>query len=201
MNTSHFFKSMNTKLGIFAVIFLFGFAACEQASDKEEETQSTTLEDKVVNTSNETAQPTENTTDANAPALANTTEVTEVAVDPATAPVLTFEQSEFNFGQANEGDLVKHVFTFTNTGKSPLIIANATASCGCTVPDWPKEPIAPGQKSQINVEFNTKGKPGIQNKTVTITANTVPAITTLKISGTVKGASTNTTNMMGPVRQ
>ncbi len=199
MNTVHFLKSANLKLSAFALVFLLGFAACEQATKKEAETQNTALEDKVVNASNEDANAAANGTKDESSAALASDGTSEVAINPENAPVFSFDQSEFNFGQANEGDIVKHAFTFTNTGKSPLIIANATASCGCTVPEWSKEPIAPGQKGQINVEFNTQGKPGMQNKTVTVTANTNPAITTLKIAGSVKGTSTN--NMMGPVKQ
>ncbi len=86
------------------------------------------------------------------------------------------EKQTHNFGTITEGDTVEHDFAFTNTGKFPLIINNITASCGCTTPEWPRDPIAPGQQSAIKVRFNSKGKVGMQNKTITIFANTEPAM-------------------------
>lgn len=105
----------------------------------------------------------------------------EIVVDKENAAVITFEESEYNFGDLKQGDEVKHIFKFKNTGKSNLIIETATAPCGCTVPSWPKEPIAPGASGEIEVKFNSTGKEGIQNKVVTVTANTVPITTTVKI--------------------
>lgn len=111
------------------------------------------------------------------------------ATQAPTGPVTTikYETEQHDFGVADEGDIVKYKFKFTNTGKEPLIISNAKASCGCTVPNWPKEPVAPGATGEINVEFNTKGKPGPQSKRVTVTANTNPTETFLEIKGEVKG--------------
>src|SRR5882724_6251948 len=79
-----------------------------------------------------------------------------------------FEEEEFNFKSINQGEVVNHNFTFTNTGKEPIVISNAVGSCGCTVPTWPKEPIAPGAKADIKVTFNSAGKMGMQDKTVTL---------------------------------
>lgn len=103
----------------------------------------------------------------------------------ANAPVFKFEKESFDFGQITDGEKVSHDFKFTNIGQSPLIITSATATCGCTVPDYPKEPIAPGAEGVIKVVFDSSGKPGMQNKVVTITANTVPEITQLTILGNV----------------
>jgi len=86
------------------------------------------------------------------------------------------EKQVYDFGTITEGDTVEHNFAFTNTGEFPLIINNITASCGCTTPEWPRDPIAPGQQSSIKVRFNSKGKMGMQNKTITIFANTEPAM-------------------------
>ena len=85
----------------------------------------------------------------------------------------------------NEGDKVSYEFKFKNVGKSPLIISSASASCGCTVPDYPKAPIAPGGEGVISVVFNSEGRPGMQNKIVTVTANTIPQYTELNILGSV----------------
>lgn len=77
----------------------------------------------------------------------------------------------FDFGTVKEGPDVEHIFKFKNTGKEPLIIANASASCGCTVPEWPKEPIMPGKTGQMKVTFHTSGKSGPITKTVYIQSN------------------------------
>ncbi len=90
------------------------------------------------------------------------------------------EKQVYDFGEITEGDTVEHNFVFTNTGEFPLIINNITASCGCTTPEWPRDPIAPGQESSIKVRFNSKGKMGMQNKTITIFANTEPAMSDLQ---------------------
>lgn len=103
-------------------------------------------------------------------------------------PVLTLqEESTYDFGKVKDGEIVEKSFAFKNTGESPLVISNISASCGCTTPEWPKEPIAPGAESNIMVRFNTTGKPGQQNKTVTITANTEPSVIELHVKGVVEG--------------
>jgi len=109
----------------------------------------------------------------------------QVPTGPTTTVV--YEHTDFDFGTIKEGEKVRHTFKFKNTGSEPLIISNAKGSCGCTVPKWPSEPIAPGASSQIEVEFDSKGKAGNkQTKRVTVTANTVPAQMFLNISGTVE---------------
>ena len=113
------------------------------------------------------------------------TSATPTPSGPTTS--IQYENDKFEFGVVNEGEIVKHMFKFKNTGSEPLVISNAKASCGCTVPVWPKEPIPPGGSGEIAVEFNTKGKPGAQSKQVTVTANTNPTETFLVVSGEVKG--------------
>ena len=108
------------------------------------------------------------------------------AISPDEAAQITFEEEVFDFGDIVEGDIVEHVFKFTNTGKNPLIISNARGSCGCTVPEWPRDPIAPGQDGEIKVKFNSKGKHGEQNKSVTISANTLPNQTVIRVVGGVE---------------
>lgn len=108
--------------------------------------------------------------------------------DAAVAPDLTsikYEQTQFDFGKINEGAKVKTQFAFTNTGNKPLLIAHAQGSCGCTVPEWPREPIAPGKSGIINVEFDSNGKRGEQLKTVTVTTNTDPQENMLYVKATV----------------
>ncbi len=107
-------------------------------------------------------------------------------VDKATAPILSFTKESHDFGQITEGDTVRYEFYFTNTGKTPLIISNATATCGCTQPKYPKEPVAPGEKGSIHVVFNSSGKQGMQNKVITLTTNTYKGTEELHLVGDVK---------------
>lgn len=97
----------------------------------------------------------------------------ESVVDPATAAVLTFESETYDFGNLPAGAKVDHYFKFTNTGKSPLIIKDAKGSCGCTVPEFPKTPIAPGATDSIKITYDAGSQKGRQQKTVTLTTNTV----------------------------
>jgi hypothetical protein len=85
-----------------------------------------------------------------------------------------------------EGERVSHAFTFTNTGKNALVISKAIGSCGCTVPEWPKEPIAPGAKGKIDVVFNSERRVGKASKDVTVYANTEPATSKVTLKGFVK---------------
>lgn len=102
-------------------------------------------------------------------------------------PVMEFESIAEDFGTITQGEKVRRNFKFTNTGKSELLISSARGSCGCTVPVWPKHPIAPGESGAIEVVFNSEGKLGRQHKKIYIVANTNPASNTLAISGDVKG--------------
>lgn len=101
--------------------------------------------------------------------------------------VISFESNNYDFGKVKEGDKVTHEFKFTNEGATPLIISNATATCGCTVPEYPKEPIKPGEAGVIKVVFDSSGKSGMQNKVVTLTTNANPSSTELYLTGEVKG--------------
>ena len=86
-------------------------------------------------------------------------------------PVMSFAESTYDFGTINQGEAQEHVFSFTNTGEADLVIVDAKSSCGCTVPQYPKTPIAPGASGELSVKFNGSGKNQV-SKTVTITANT-----------------------------
>ena len=127
-------------------------------------------------------------TATSAPAItpANTPAPTAPAEKPdGPIPAFSFNEELHDFGTIKDGDVVEHVFTFVNNGQAPLIISDAKGSCGCTVPEWPKEPIAVGATGELKVKFNSKNKPGIQNKTVTITANTWPTTQRLRIKANV----------------
>lgn len=103
------------------------------------------------------------------------------------APVMTFDRTIHDFGTIQEGERVETLFTFTNTGKSDLVIVDARGSCGCTVPEYPKNtPIAPGATGQIRVSFDSSNKPNLQQKTVTISANTDSGRETIRIKAMVQ---------------
>jgi hypothetical protein len=99
---------------------------------------------------------------------------------------MTFKTESFDFGTIDEGEVVERVFTFTNTGTEPLVITDASGSCGCTVPQWPRAPIAPGETASLTVAFDSKGKLGNRNQKVTVTANTDPPMTFLSLTGEVR---------------
>lgn len=90
---------------------------------------------------------------------------------PASNAQVTFTEKSFDFGDIKQGDVVTHVFKFENTGTEPLILSDVRTTCGCTAPEWPKEPILPGKKSEIKVVFNSSGKVGSQNKVITVISN------------------------------
>ena len=106
-------------------------------------------------------------------------------VDSVNVARMDFEEPIFEFGEVDEGAVINHEFKFVNNGKVPLVIQNAHSTCGCTIPDWPKDMIAPGQTGVIKVEFNTKGKSDFQEKPVIITANTYPSVTKVFVKGIV----------------
>jgi len=105
---------------------------------------------------------------------------------PAKPTLIEFDEQGFDFGSVNDRDTVEHVFTFTNTGKEPLVIERAYGSCGCTIPEWSKEPIAPNAKGSIKVKFDPTDKKGRYQKYVTIVANTIPSQNVLYIKADVK---------------
>jgi hypothetical protein len=89
---------------------------------------------------------------------------------------ITFEETVHNFGNVTQGEKVEYSFKFTNTGDRDLLITDASSSCGCTVPDWPKEPVRPGKSAYMKVVFNSAGKEGFTEKEISIRANTNPPI-------------------------
>lgn len=101
-----------------------------------------------------------------------------------------------DFGSLKEGAQVEHTFKFKNAGDFPLIINNVSASCGCTIPEWPRQPIGPGDEGAILVRFNSKGKQGQQFKTVTIYANTNPATTDIQFKANVEAAKDSVTSSL-----
>ncbi len=126
---------------------------------------------------------------------------TEMINNPSTAdepeiasedlPVFEFEEEVIDFGEIAQGEKVKKMFRFKNIGKTDLIISDAKGSCGCTVPTWPRNPIAPGAEAEIEVVFDSNGKQGRQHKTVTLVANTVPNTKVIAIKGDILSPEQN----------
>lgn len=100
-------------------------------------------------------------------------------------PTFKFERTEYDFGQIKEGEKVSYTYKFTNTGEAPLIVQSVQPSCGCTAPDWSKEPIPVNGTGFVKVEFDSNGKVGIQNKVVTVNANTWPKSLVLRFKAQV----------------
>jgi hypothetical protein len=105
--------------------------------------------------------------------------------DLSTLPMIRFEEEVHDFGKIIEGETVSCNFKFKNTGKTDLIIADVTTSCGCTVPSFPKTPIRPGMDGIIKVSFNSAGKRGYQTKNIAVVANTQPNTTPIRIKAQV----------------
>jgi hypothetical protein len=162
---------MKKNILIAAAFALFWTAGCEQ---KKAETTDT-----VEVATDAGATPVHN------PNVTNAEQVTTTA----DGPMMSFRETTHDFGSLKEGEVVKHTFTFTNTGKSPLVIESASSTCGCTVPEVPKEPVAPGAEGKIEVQFNSAGKGGTQQmKVISIKANTQPEITQINIKANVLAA-------------
>jgi hypothetical protein len=102
--------------------------------------------------------------------------------DPTTVQII---DSAYNFGKVTDGEIVTFNYRFKNTGNKPLIVTNATASCGCTVPEKPEAPIQPGETGFIKVKFNSEHRVGQAHKTVTVSSNAEPAFPELLLTGEV----------------
>jgi hypothetical protein len=107
--------------------------------------------------------------------------------DLSSLPVIKFVEEVHDFGKIIEGETVSYDFKFTNAGKSDLLIADVSTSCGCMVPSFPKLPVRPGNNGSIKVTFNSTGKRGFQTKNIVVIANTQPNTSTIKIKAQVVG--------------
>jgi len=103
------------------------------------------------------------------------------ATDTTGTAVLTFSSPEHNFGKVEAGEKIGCIFSYTNTGDADLVIASATASCGCTVPKYDKKPVPPGGSGTIEVIFDTSGREGMQTKTVVVQSNAENNLVILRI--------------------
>ena len=96
-----------------------------------------------------------------------------------------FKEETHDYGEVPEGPAAEYDFVFKNKGDRPIIITEARGSCGCTIPEWPKEPVLPGKKGIIHVKYNTQGRPGPISKEIYISSNAEQQNMTLHIRGTV----------------
>ena len=106
-------------------------------------------------------------------------------IDEDKLPHFEFVEEVKEFGTITQGEVVSTSFRFKNVGQSDLIISSAQGSCGCTIPEWPKEPIKPGEEGVIDVTFDSNGKQGMQSKTITLVANTIPNTMVIALKGEV----------------
>ena len=118
-----------------------------------------------------------------------------VIKDPTTVQII---DSVYNFNKVTEGEIVEYNFRFKNTGPKPLIVSNASASCGCTVPEKPEKPIAVGDTGFIKVKFNSDHRVGMAHKTVTISSNAEPAFPELLLKGEVVAKKDANGNQITP---
>lgn len=108
-----------------------------------------------------------------------------ITAEKGSAPVITFNEEKHDFGKITQGQKVSFSFVFKNTGGSELVISSAQGSCGCTVPTYPKEPVKAGQEGKIDVVFDSGGKSGLVQKTVTLVTNCNPSSKILTITSTI----------------
>ena len=104
---------------------------------------------------------------------------------PGSAPLIVFNEEKHDFGKITQGEKVSYSFVFKNKGGTDLVISSAQGSCGCTVPTFPKGPVKPEQESKIDVVFNSEGKSGVVEKTVTLVTNCNPSTKILTIVSTI----------------
>lgn len=112
----------------------------------------------------------------------------QVPSEPTTVQMI---DSVYNFGEVGEGDIVEFNYRFKNTGNKPLVVTDVHASCGCTVPEKPEEPIKPGETGFIKVKFNSANRPGQASKSITVNSNANPPFPTLILKGDVIGKEIN----------
>lgn len=168
------------KPSVFAMLILATAFSCK---DRDAEKRIAELESRLAEL--EGKKPVNDLTTAATPATPGDNPATEEK--PAgPLPVAAFGKIEHDFGTIKEGQSVEYTFQVKNSGEAPLIIQKADPSCGCTVPDWTKEPIPPGGSGFVKAKFDSSGKTGIQNKTITVTANTWPKQTVLRFKAMVE---------------
>ena len=133
-----------------------------------------------------------------------TAQAQTAAVKPANAqtkvagPQIQFEEMKYDFGSIKTGDVVEHTFKFKNVGTQPLVISNIGVSCGCTTPDWTREPVMSGKSGTVTAKFNSAGKMGMQNKVLTIESNSAAGNAMVSLVGDVKEAGASISASAAP---
>ena len=175
----------NIKIALLGIIAFF-MAVNTYMTMNTDNPSPTPVQASVAPISNDVPQPIKIDPPTKDPVIINNTPK-PLQPDVPSGPVtsMSFAEPAFNFGEVPQDSENTHKFSFTNTGTEPLIISNAKGSCGCTVPTYPKEPIAPGATSEITVVYKPGKQSGNQTKTVTITANTEPRDTRIQFSAVV----------------
>ncbi len=169
---------MKTKFSLFSIVaVLFVAAGCGNAD----------MEKRIANLERRVNQLETQGVVRPAQQPANTVANPETTL--ASNAAFKWEQTLYNFGTIKQGEVVNYTFKFTNSGTEDLQISSATASCGCTVPSWPRTAIPPGGKGEIVVRYDSKGKTGQQSPVITVVANTTPRQTRLSLRGLVQVVS------------
>ncbi len=135
-----------------------------------------------------------NSTEITNEQIANPATADQPVVDPSQLAIMKFNKTDHHFGDIVENQSVETVYEFVNEGKVDLLISKCEAQCGCTVPDWPRQPIKPGEKGEIKVVFNSAGKSGTNNKIVTVFANIQGGKTELKFTANVRAINPGNNN-------
>lgn len=159
---------MQHKINLFFIVILFSIFACQSEESSEKSISEIRDEDLIGNAAI-----------IRSPVSANQ------SIDTVNVAKMTFEETVYDFGTVEAGEIVTHTFEFTNTGKVALLLQDVRSTCGCTVPEWSEDLIYPGDSGTIKVRFDTKNMRNQQKKPVTITANTYPAKTKLYLNGMV----------------
>lgn len=154
----------------FCVLAFLFLASCNTKSGSKENSNSTT----------------ENSTEISNEQINNPATASNPTATPTEFAIMSFKNTEHNFGDILENQKVETTYEFTNTGKVDLLINDCRASCGCTVPNWPKTPIKPGASGVIKVVFDSAGKSGENNKIVTVLANIKEGSIELKFKASVR---------------
>jgi hypothetical protein len=153
------------------ILFSFAILSCSNGTEKVDKQKTSALDEFIRIPTNEKGE-----------------------VDTSETAKITFDHDHFAYDTVQAGEVVKHSFTFTNTGKQSLMISNVKSSCGCTIADYPDAPISPGESGAILSTFDSKDKAGPQINEITVTANTYPQRTKVTLSGIVVPKDQETEN-------